>query len=43
MLGEGTREEEPRGDNIVGLSGEAEKQGSGNAALQWSNSLATIG
>ena len=34
VVGEGTREEEPKGEDIVGPSGEVEKQSSGNASLQ---------
>ena len=34
VVGEGTREEEPKEEDIMGPSGEAEKQSSGNASLQ---------
>ena len=43
MVGEGTREEEPEGEDIVGPTREAEKQSSGKASLQCSNSLAAMG
>ena len=41
VVGEGSREEIPEEEDIRGPSGEAEKQSSGKASLQWSNSLAT--